>query len=79
MTPHAHRFMSQPGNQVAVDAQHHPYGTPDTPMVMPMVLVEVGPDGMAMQDMAPLITANGAMIPATAPHTWFNVHAAGGP
>jgi hypothetical protein len=48
-------------------------------MEMPMQLVQVGSTGIAYQDMVPLVMPDGRMIPATAPHTWFNVHAAGRP
>lgn len=79
MTPHLARFAGQPANQSAVDAGSHPYGTPDTPMVMPMQLVQIGSTGIAYQDLVPLIMPDGRMIPATAPHTWFNLYAAGRP
>lgn len=79
MTPHLARFARQPSNAARVDAAYHPWGTEDTPMVMHMALVQVGPDGIAYQDMTPLITPNGAAIPATAPHRWFQLYAAGRP
>jgi len=79
MTPHAARFAHQPANQARADAGAHPYGTADTPMVMPMQLVQIGSDGIAYQDLVPLYMPDGRMIPATAPHTWFNLYAAGRP
>jgi hypothetical protein len=79
MTPHLARFTSQPGHQKAVDATFHPWGTADTPMVMPMTLVQIGSDGIAYQDMHPLIMPDGRMIPATADHQWFQLRAAGRP
>jgi hypothetical protein len=79
MTPHLARITRQPGAQAAVDADAHPWGTPQTPTIMPMTLVQIGSDGIAYQDMQPLIMPNGAMVPATAPHTWFNLYAAGRP
>lgn len=77
MTPHLARFARQSGAQAKVNETYHPWGTEDTPMVMPMVLVQIGPDGIAMQDMMPLITPNGAAIPATADHRWFQLYQAG--
>lgn len=77
MTPHLARFARQPGAQRAVEQTYHPWGTEDTPMVMPMVLVQIGPDGIAMQDMVPLTAPDGRMIPATADHRWFQLYAAG--
>lgn len=79
MTPHLARIARQPVAQRAVDANAHPYGTPETAMVMPMTLVQIGSDGIAYQDMTPLIMPDGRMVPATAPHTWFNLYAAGRP
>jgi hypothetical protein len=79
MTPHLTRFASQPAHQRRVDADAHPWGTGDTPMVMPMTLIQIGSDGIAYQDMHPLIMPDGRMIPATAPHRWFQLYAAGRP
>jgi hypothetical protein len=68
-------------HRAAADASNgmHPWGTPDTPMVMPMVMVEMGPQGGRVQQMAPLVTANGAMIPATAPGRFSQVAISGRP
>jgi hypothetical protein len=79
VTPHLARIARQPRAQAAVDANAHPYGTADTPMTMPHVLVQVGSDGIAYQDMRPLIMPDGRMVPATADHTWFQLYAAGRP
>lgn len=57
----------------------HPYGNADTPMVMPMVLVQMGPQGARVQQMEPLITANGAPVPATAPGRFSQVAISGRP
>jgi len=73
------RIARQPGAQAAVDRQAHPWGTPDTPMVMPMTLVQVGSTGLAYQELTPLYMPDGRAIPATAPHTWFQLYAAGRP
>jgi hypothetical protein len=72
------RLIGQAGNAAAAAGEHHPHGTADTPMVMPMVHVEFGGGGVMVQQMAPLVTANGAMVPATAPGTFGQVHIAGG-
>lgn len=79
MTPHMQRIARQPAAQAAVDAQAHPYGTGDTPMVMPFVRVQIGSTGLAYDELTPLIMPDGRMVPASAPHTWFNLYAAGRP
>jgi len=67
------RIMSQ--GQVAA---HHPYGTGDTPMVMPMALVryEAASD-VYYEALQPIITADGAVIPGQASGTHPPVHRAG--
>jgi len=68
------RIINQAAGPAAAQGTYHPYGTPDTPMVMPMVLVQFGPGGgAAVEQMVPLITANGAAIPATAPGRYGQV------
>jgi len=67
------------GNQAAAMAAYHPYGTADTPMTMPIHQVIMTADGAQVQRLTPLVTANGAMIPASAPGTWGQVVAAGRP
>jgi hypothetical protein len=79
VTPHLSRYANQPANQARADADAHPYGTADTPMIMPMTLVQIGSDGIAYQDLHPLVMPDGRMIPATAPHEWFQLRAAGRP
>jgi len=56
---------------------YHPWGTRETPMLMPLALVTQSDAGIAVQDMTPIITADGAMIPATAPGSWGQLRAAG--
>lgn len=73
------RIIGQHGAARAAQDGYHPYGTADTPMVMPMVHVQFGPGGAAVQVMAPLITANGAMIPAVAPGQFGQVSVSGRP
>lgn len=79
MTPHARRFARQSGAQAEVDQQYHPFGTGDTPMVMPFVRVQIGSTGLAYDELTPLIMPDGRMVPASAPHTWFQLYAAGRP
>jgi hypothetical protein len=79
VTPHLARFARQPGAQAAVNATMHPWGTPETPVTMPMTLVQIGSDGIAYQDMHPLYMPDGRMVPATADHRWFQLYAAGRP
>jgi hypothetical protein len=79
MTPHLARFARQSGAQAAVDEQYHPAGTGDTPMVMPMHRVQIGSAGLAYDELTPLVMPDGRMVPATAPHTWFQLYAAGRP
>ena len=79
MTPHARRFAYQSANQAQVNEQYHPAGTGDTPMVMPITRVQIGSTGMAYDELTPLVMPDGRMVPATAPHTWFQLYAAGRP
>lgn len=56
--------------------------SPPGPMVMPMQAVTVGPTSsqyvtLGQQDLVPIITADGAPLPATAPGRWGQVRAAG--
>jgi len=59
VTPHLSRYANQPANQARADADAHPYGTADTPMIMPMTLVQIGSDGIAYQDLHPLVMPDG--------------------
>lgn len=72
------RIATQATAGAAAHSGYHPYGTPDTPMRMPMVHVVFGPGGVAVAQLVPLITANGAPIPASAPGTYGQVSIAGG-
>lgn len=84
------RITSVGANQEAVMGTYHPYGTADTPMIMPLVLVETGPQTASgistgepgwnyarVQEMTPLIGPKGEPIPATGPRRWAQVHEAG--
>ena len=72
------RIAGQAGQARAAASEFHPYGNADTPMSMPLVRVQFSGGGAAVEQMVPLITANGAMIPATAPGTYGHVAIAGG-
>lgn len=72
------RVTRQAGAGAAAASSHHPYGTPDTPMLMPMTRVVFSGGGAAVEQMVPLITANGAPVPATAPGMYGQVAIAGG-
>jgi hypothetical protein len=72
------RITRQARAGAAAQASYHPYGTPETPMEMPMVRVFFGPGGASVQQMVPLITANGAPVPATAPGQYGQVTISGG-
>lgn len=76
-----HRIAYQHRSNEQAMAAYHPAGTEATPMVMPTVKIEVRPGGVAVQDMVPLNVGAGtfAPVPATAPHTWFQLYAAGRP
>jgi hypothetical protein len=73
------RIVGQAGNARAAAAEYHPYGTSDTPMVMPMTRVYFNAGGGQVEQMAGITAPrNGAVIPATAPGTYGQVHLAGG-
>lgn len=61
------RIAGQAGAARAAAGEYHPHGTPDTPMVMPMTRVVFGGGGASLEEMTSLVTANGAVIPATVP------------
>lgn len=73
------RFARQPSAQARVNEDYHPAGTGDTPMMMPMHRVQIGSTGLAYDELTPLVMPDGRMVPATAPHTWFQLYAAGRP
>lgn len=73
------RIAAVGNNQQQAMGNYHPWGTADTPQVMPLTLITMSADGATVQRMTPLITANGAAIPATAPGRWGQVAAAGRP
>jgi hypothetical protein len=61
------RISGQAGAARAAAGEHHPYGTQDTPMTMPMTHVLFNGGGADVQQMTGIVTPNGAVIPATAP------------
>lgn len=67
------RIAGQPAAAAAAGSGMHPWGNADTPMEMPMVRVQVNPGGVAVEQLVPLITANGAPIPASAPGRYGQV------
>jgi len=79
-----HRIAAQPGNTAAVMAGMHPAAPPGTPMYLPVQVVTVSPFAsgyvtLGAQDLAPLITADGAMVPAAGPGRWAQLAMAGRP
>lgn len=52
-------------------------GTLNGPMIHPTQHIQIHRSGIASQDLMPLITPDGAPIPATSPGTWGQLYAAG--
>jgi hypothetical protein len=78
-----HRIYGQAGNHSMAMSGAHPAGGPDTPFHMPVAVVTVYPAAsgyvtLGMEELAPVITADGAMIPATMPGRWDQLAQAGG-
>jgi hypothetical protein len=74
------RIVGQHGAQRHAQAAYHPWGTADTPMVMPMVHVQFGAGGAAVQVMHTIYvgTGTGAVpLAATAPGQFGQVALAG--
>jgi hypothetical protein len=67
------RIIGQAGAGRAAAAEYHPHGTPDTPMTMPMTRVYFGGAGADVEQLVPLVTANGAAVPASAPGRYGQV------
>jgi hypothetical protein len=77
----SHRIMGQAVNHVTAMGDQHP--AVPAPMVMPLAQVTTYPVDsnyvtLAMQDLAPLMTADGALVPATGPGNWDQLALAGG-
>lgn len=76
-----HRIKGQAANTASVMSGAHP-AIPG-PMVLPVASVTVNPSDsnyvtLAMQELAPIVTADGAMVPASAPGRWDQLALAGG-
>lgn len=74
-----HRIRRQAGHQAAAQAEYHPWGTPDTPMVMPMFRMDITPIGATFEEAHVIIAADGAPIPGVSNHAWGTVRPAGRP
>lgn len=72
-----HRITRQASNHAEAQAGYHPWGTPDTPMVMPMHRTELTPIGATFEEAHVIIAANGAPIPGVSNHAWGTVLPAG--
>lgn len=75
-----HRIKGQAAHSQSALSGQHP-AVPG-PMVLPLSVVSVYPSDsnyvtLAMQDLAPLTTADGAMVPVTAPGRWDQLALAG--
>ena len=79
MTVLADRIIGSADNMPNAMGTYHPSGTGATPMEMPLAQVTVTAGGVKVGELTPLITADGAPIPATAPGSWAQLHAAGRP
>lgn len=76
-----HRIKGQAANYQAAMGAAHP--AVPAAMLMPLAYVTVNPVDdnyvtLGMQDLAPLTTADGAMVPATGPGAWDQLALAGG-
>ena len=74
------RIKTQAVNHASVMGDQHP-AVPG-PMLLPLAVVTVNPVSsgyvtLAMQDLAPITTADGSMVPATAPGGWDQLRLAG--
>jgi hypothetical protein len=75
------RIKSQGSNTSTVMAGGHP--AVPAPMATPLAQITVLPVSsnyvtLGMEDLAPLTTADGAMVPATSPGRWDQLALAGG-
>jgi hypothetical protein len=76
-----HRIKAQAANQIEAMGAAHP--AVPAQMVLPLALVTVNPVSsnyvtLAMEDLMPVTTADGAMVPATGPGRWDQLKLAGG-
>lgn len=75
------RVKEQAADHQAAMGEAHP--AVPAPMLLPLAQVLVNPVSsdyvtLAMQDLAPLVTADGAMVPASGPGRWDQLALAGG-
>jgi hypothetical protein len=73
------RITAQAGNHAQAMSAYHPWGTADTPMVMPHTLTCYTPIGATFEEMHVIIAPNGAPIPGASNHAWGTVLPAGHP
>lgn len=71
------RIRNQAGAHAAAMSAYHPWGTADTPVVMPQHLTTWTPAGAMFAEMHVIIAANGAPIAGASNHTWGTVMPAG--
>ena len=76
-----HRIKAQAANHQTAMGSAHP--AVPAAMVTPLSVITVNPwDSnyvtLAMQDLAPITTAEGAMVPASGPGRWDQLRLAGG-
>lgn len=67
------------GNQSQAMGDYHPWGTEATPQVMAVTAVRYYDGGATVERLTPLVTANGAVIPASPPGRWGHTAPAGRP
>lgn len=75
------RIMTQGANHAEAMGSGHP--AVPAPMLLPLAQVLVNPVSsdyvtLAMQDLMPMTTADGAMVPASGPGRWDQLALAGG-
>lgn len=73
------RIRNQASNQAAAMGAYHPWGTADTPMVMPAHRTTYTPAGAMFEELHVIIAPNGAPIIGASAHPWGTVHSAGRP
>lgn len=71
------RIVGQAGNHAAAMSSYHPWGTADTPVVMPGFRMDLTPAGATFEEAHVIIAANGAPIPGISNHAWGTVLPAG--
>lgn len=78
MAGHLHRrILGQAGNQAQAQSAYHPWGTSDTPLVMPSFRIALTPIGATFEEAHVIIAADGAPIGGLSNHAWGTVRPAG--